>query len=207
MLRIVAPKNLGVFTRRECLGQWLCFVWQLLEQLHGRRCRQRRNWRHSLRHRRKKNRDQHPILTPINSFDAGIWEWNSYYVDVISNSTVSDFHFNPDDALIRFNVSGTNNTTGYCRVTIPKGLLYSENGWQVTINGEPVTPTIDEDAENTNLYFNYNHSTKTVEIMGTDAIPEFPSGTPMLLILAVLAVVLTIYKRKLQKASIQSNQE
>jgi parallel beta-helix repeat protein len=38
-------------------------------------------------------------------------------------------------------------------------------------------------------------------------IPEFPSWTPMLLILAVLAVVLTIYKRKLQKASIQSNQE
>jgi len=38
-------------------------------------------------------------------------------------------------------------------------------------------------------------------------IPEFPSWTPMLLILAVLVVVLTIYKRKLQKASIQSNQE
>jgi len=56
----------------------------------------------------------------------------------------------------------------------------------------------------------YNSSERNIWLVKTDEygiIPEFPSWTPMLLILAVLAVVLTIYKRKLQKASIQSNQE
>lgn len=144
----------------------------------------------------EKNQDHYPLLAPINSFDAGIWEWNSYYVNIISNSTISDFHFNPTDgALIRFNVTGTNNTTGYCRVTIPKGLLYSENSWQVTMNGETVTPTIDEDTENTNLYFTYNHSTKTIEIRGTDAIPEFLSWIIVPLITSVSLIVLVLRKR------------
>jgi len=77
--------------------------------------------------------------------------------------------------------------------------LDSQNGWNVLINGESMIPTISEDASNTYLYFTYNHSTKTVEITGTDAIPEFPSWTPTLLVLIVFAVAVVIYKRKLSK--------
>ncbi|TSA55389.1 hypothetical protein D4R42_05640 [bacterium] len=152
----------------------------------------------------EKNQDHYPILTPINSFDAGIWEWNSYYVDVISNSTVSGFFFDPTEgAFILFNVTGTNNTTGYCRVTIPKGLLASENGWNVVVNGKSVTPIIDEDPKNTNLYFTYDHSIKTVEIIGTDVIPEFPSWTPIILTLIAITIAVAIYKRRLHKTPIR----
>ncbi len=38
-------------------------------------------------------------------------------------------------------------------------------------------------------------------------IPEFPSWTPMLSIIIVLAVVLTVYKQKLHKTQIQNNQK
>jgi len=65
--------------------------------------------------------------TWIQIFDVGTWEWTQYNVDVISNSIVSDFSFNPDKgAIIRFNVEGETGKTGFCRVTIPKDLLHTE---------------------------------------------------------------------------------
>jgi len=59
------------------------------------------------------------------------------------------------------------------------------------INGECMIPTISEDASNTYLYFTYNHSTKTIEIIGTTAIPEFLSWTilPLLLVATVLIIL------------------
>jgi parallel beta-helix repeat protein len=119
------------------------------------------------------NTDWYPIADPIIFFDSGIWEWKQYYVNCISNSTLSDFYFNPlEGAFIRFNAKGENGTAGFCRVIIPKELLSSQNGWNVQINDKPVTPIINEDSNNTYLYFTYSHSNRTVEIIGTDAIPE-----------------------------------
>ncbi|PVX24250.1 MAG: hypothetical protein CW716_10480 [Candidatus Bathyarchaeum sp.] len=138
------------------------------------------------------NTDNYPIADPILFFDAGIWEWNQYFVNCISNSTLSDFIFNPlEGAFIRFNATGETATSGFCRIIVPKGLLTSQNGWNVIINGESVTPTISEDQYNTYIYFTYNHSTKTIEIHGTAAIPEFPSWIiiPLFLMAALAAVI------------------
>jgi nitrous oxidase accessory protein NosD len=137
------------------------------------------------------SKDQHPLIAPITIFDAGTWEWTSYNVDVISNSTVSDFSFNPETVLLRFSVEGETGTTGFCRVTIPKDLLDTEDYWTVLVDGNPVTPTVNEEANNTYLYFTYQHSTKTVEIIGTDAIPEFPSWAilPLLLVASFAAIM------------------
>jgi len=144
--------------------------------------------------------DNYPLIAPIFSFDAGIWEWRQYFVDCISNSTVSDFHFDPlEGVFIRFTVAGENNTGGFCRVTVPKGLLTSQNGWNVIVNDDPITFTIDENPENTILYFTYDHSQKIVEIIGTDAIPEFPSWAPILIILIVVMVVTVVYRRSLHR--------
>ena len=145
------------------------------------------------------NTDMYPLATPIIFFDAGLWEWKQYYVNCISNSTLSDFYFNPlEGAFIRFNVTGENATSGFCRVIVPKGFLDSQNGWNVLINGESMIPTISEDASNTYLYFTYNHITKTAEIIGTDAIPEFPSWT-ILPLLLVATVLIIFCKKRLPK--------
>jgi hypothetical protein len=141
-----------------------------------------------------------PALTaPITVFDAGTWEGEKYNVYVSSNSTVSEFSFNPEGTRIRFNVKGETGTAGFCNVTIPKGLLYAEVGWAVLVDGISVTPTIGEDATDTYLCFTYNHSAKTVEIIGTEAIPEFPSWTPILAMLVVVIVVAVVYRRRLVK--------
>jgi len=150
------------------------------------------------------NTDNYPLMVPIKIFDAGTWEWIPFNVNVVSNSTVSGFSFNPESALIRFNIDGEDGTTGFCRVTIPKDLLTAEDSWTVLVDGASITPTVNEDASNTYLYFTYNYSTKTVEIIGTDAIQEFPSWAilPLLLVATSVAV---ICKKRLPKN--QSNQQ
>ena len=145
----------------------------------------------------EKNQDNYPLMSPVNIFDAGIWEWTPHSVFVLSNSTVSDFSFNPEIALIQFNVEGENGTTGFCRVTVPKGLLTTEENWTVLVENNPVILTVNEMETSTYLYFTYNHSSKTVEIVGTEAIPEFPSCVPLLITLVAIMAVTVIYRRKL----------
>ena len=144
------------------------------------------------------NQDNNPLMAPIKSFDAGTWEWTNYDVNIISNSTVSNFSFDPESVQIRFNVEAQTGTTGFCRVSVPKDLLYAESNWEVLANGNSLSPMINEDTNNTYLYFIYQHSSQTIEIIGTTAIPEFPSWTPMLIMLIVLAVAVAIYKRRLR---------
>jgi parallel beta-helix repeat protein len=122
--------------------------------------------------------DYYPLTAPIKTFNAGTWDLTEYYVDVTSNSTVSSFHFNSSKGpFIHYNVSGQDNTTGFSRATIPKELLWTENSWNITIDGQSLTPRIVEDNESTYLYFTYDHNTKTVEIRGTTSAPESPNIT------------------------------
>jgi len=149
------------------------------------------------------NQDNYPltssIMPPLYVFDAGTWEETQYNVYVLSNSTVSHFSFDPEDTLIQFNLECENGTTGFCNVTIPKDMLTAEDSWTVLVDGAYVIPIVNEDATDTYLYFAYNHSAKTVEIIGTDAIPEFPSWAilPLLLVATLVAIV---YNKRLFSA-------
>jgi len=144
------------------------------------------------------NTDRYPLIAPFRTFDAGTWNGLSYNVNVISNSTVSDFYFNPEEgAFIRFNVTGESGTRGFCRVAIPKSLLWVEDGWTILVGDETIANyRIIPDENCTYIYFTYNHSTKTVEIQGTNAIPEFPSFLilPLFMVATLLAVI--IIRRK-----------
>jgi parallel beta-helix repeat protein len=147
----------------------------------------------------ERNQDKHPLMSPVNIFDAGIWEWTPYSVFVLSNSSISDFSFNPSGTLIQFIVEGENDTIGFCRVTVPKGLLTTENSWTVLVEDNPVTLTVNEDEDSTFLYFSYNHSTKVIEIKGTDAIPEFPTEIilPLFLVATLFAIIIKKNSRRL----------
>jgi len=130
------------------------------------------------------------------SFEAYTWNSITYYVNITSNSTVTEFNFNPDvGPSIEFNVAGTMGT-GSCQVAIPQSLLWVDDGeWEVLVGGEPVDYTIIQDGNTTYLCFVYGHSTKTVQIMGTHAIPEFPSATTLLLFMASMMLVLILIKK------------
>jgi branched-chain amino acid transport system substrate-binding protein len=133
--------------------------------------------------------------SPVYVFEP-VWNSKIFYVVTESNSTVSDYYLNPyEGPFIRFNVTGPPGTVGFCRVAIPKRLLWVENGnWMVLVGGNPVNATvIKEDDYYTYLYFTYNHSTKTVEITGTNVVPEFPATLilPLFLVLTLIAVAIT----------------
>ena len=145
------------------------------------------------------NRDCYPLMAPYSTFDAGNWNGTTYNADVVSNSTVSGFHFNPEEGTcLRFDVAGEEGTAGFCRVAIPKDLLWAEDGqWVVLVGDVPITNyTITSDENYAYLYFTYNHSTKTVQIQGTHAIPEFPSFLIVPLLMIATLVVAMVRRRK-----------
>ena len=147
--------------------------------------------------------DRYPLTSPVTTFNAGVWNKVNYYVDIASNSTISNFEFNADQKSIIFNVTGDYGTTGFCRVTIPNSLLWVDDGWTITVGNQSITEyTVISDENFTYLYFTYNHSTQTVTIQGTGVIPEFPSTTLLLtfLILSTILAALTEKKRHLRKA-------
>jgi len=141
------------------------------------------------------NIDRYPLMATFTTFEAGTWNRATYKVDTVSNSTVYDFHFNPNlnKPCINFTVTGENETIGFCRVTIPKHLLWVEDGWTIFVDDKIITDyAIIQDTNNVYLYFTYNHSNRVVKIIGTHAIPEFPSFTILSLakIFTVLAIII-----------------
>jgi len=148
--------------------------------------------------------DKYPLMGPIKFFNAGTWNETTYYVNTVSNSTVSDFHFNEINKLISFNMTGPDGTIGFCRITIPKKLLWCDNPeeWQVRVNNTLMeNRKIMEDTSYTYVYFTCNHTTQNVETIGIHAIPEFPSWTTIILIPIILTIATVITKRKLKHKS------
>lgn len=136
------------------------------------------------------NQDNFPLIGGFSDFNVA----EGVDVQVVSNSTVSDFQFN--GTAILFNVSGTNGTTGFCNVCIPTALL---NGTPtVFVNGTQVQYSLLPSLDSTTsyLYFTYKHSTEQVIILS-----EFPSFLilPLMMMATLLAVM--IYKKKGVKTS------
>ena len=143
--------------------------------------------------------DRYPLITTFSTFYVGTWQAIDYYIDIISNSTISELFFNTNNKFISFNVTGENGTVGFCRVTIPKDLLWVIDGWKVLVNGQPINYTIIPDPVNTYLCFTYQHSTKQIKIQGTHAIPELPSTITLLPIIIFTALLAIVTKKRLLK--------
>jgi len=137
------------------------------------------------------NTDNYPLMGMFSDFKAT----SEYHVQTICNSTISDFQYN--GTAISFNVTGETDTTGFCRICIPRALM--NETYQVFVNCTEVQCNLLPCSNTTHsyLYFTYNHSTQEVVI-----IPEFPTLTSMLLLLIVLSVAIAIYKRRLLKTPI-----
>jgi parallel beta-helix repeat protein len=142
------------------------------------------------------NVDHYPLMGPISSFNAGTWNDATYYVNVVSNSSVSHFYFNPDEGpFLHFWVNGKTETesSGFCRVAIPKDVLWVEDGWAVLYGSYPLSCKIATDENYTYLYFTYTNLHPnvftTVTINGTHVIPEYPTFLilPLFITLAVFA--------------------
>ncbi|MCW4009904.1 MAG: right-handed parallel beta-helix repeat-containing protein [Candidatus Bathyarchaeota archaeon] len=124
--------------------------------------------------------DFYPLAAPIQIFDAGTTNGNPVYVELESNSTLSNVEVSANT--ISFTASGAEGTVGFCRITIPNRVIQDnwENNYTVVLNGEPQSFTNWTDSQNTYVYVSYQHPNSNVAV-----IPEFPVATA----LAVIAVV------------------
>jgi parallel beta-helix repeat protein len=139
------------------------------------------------------NVDRYPLMGPINVFDAGTWDGASHEIDIISNSTISNFKIDIQQKIVSFNVTGTEGAVGFCRITIPNIIVWElwQNNYTVLLNGKPLPFRNWTDAAKTYIYINFTHSEHEIAI-----IPEFPLGLIPLIFMVITVLAAAVGKRK-----------
>ena len=145
-----------------------------------------------------------PISTPTPAPTPSPFQFNvlvenqTYPISAVSNSTVSELTFNPAAKELTFKVNGQSGTTGFCTISIPSDLIWGE--LSVYKDGSLLVKDVDYTQSNngTHHFFqiNYSHSIHDFKIVGTEAIPEFPSFIVVPILMATLLAGVIIYRRK-----------
>lgn len=120
---------------------------------------------------------------------------SAFSVSIVSNSTIFTFAFNQPLRQLSFNVAGESGSSGFCNVTFPTQLLGGP--YDAEVNGQSVPPIETSNDTHTSLYLTYTCSSRTVQIIGKTAIPEFPTIMSATLILITLSLGLLFSRRRL----------
>jgi len=122
-----------------------------------------------------------------------------FHVTTESNSTISNFQFIQEDKKLLFNVTGPPGETGYCNISIPEELLWGE--FSIFMDGSLLVKDVDytqtHNGTHYTFYISYSHSTHTINIVGTEVIPEFPLQIFSLLLMIATLLAVIVYRRKL----------
>ena len=133
------------------------------------------------------NIDYNPLIARIYIFEADIHNGTTRYINVVSNSTISNFYIDEAKRRVSFNVTGWEGF-GFCRVSIPNFLVEElwQNNYLVLLNGEPLPYRNWTDGENTYLYFTYEHSTHEVMIIPETSFAAFWSAAVLSMLIVVI---------------------
>jgi hypothetical protein len=138
------------------------------------------------------NVDNHPLMGKFVDFTVALGE-KAYSITIISNSTISQFQFSPEDGTVSFVASGFNRTIGFSRIAVPNALLQDLQSGNLTflINWEqPVLQKKWTDGICTYWYFSYVNSVSEPAI-----IPWLIVASVTILLIASLLVLL-VFKKK-----------
>jgi parallel beta-helix repeat protein len=110
------------------------------------------------------NTDRFPLMGLFSGFSVP----QGYSVNIVSNSTVTNFAYSSSERRISFNVEGEHDTSGFCQLTIPHVLLDSERIEVAIDNGStPILYSNLDLRDNTTcrwIIFCYRHSTHTIVV-------------------------------------------
>jgi parallel beta-helix repeat protein len=131
------------------------------------------------------NTDRYPLAGPFYSFNAT----SEHYVQILSNSTISNFRFN--GTAILFDMTGENGTDGFCRISIPLDMM--SGPFSVFVNGTQVTFALIPNSNDSlgYLYFSLHFSTQEITV-----IPEYSAGVLVISLMLVALAVLVHKKRR-----------
>jgi hypothetical protein len=89
----------------------------------------------------------------------------TYQITILSNSTITNFTYDPILKIIQYDATGTDGTTGLSSTAIPKEIL---NGTiAILINETAIAYNQYENQTHNLLSFNYTHSTTHIKILTT----------------------------------------
>jgi hypothetical protein len=123
------------------------------------------------------NRDRHPLIGMFSDFKVILGK-ETYHLTTICNSTISEFRFEigPEtrSQIIVFNVTGVDNTVGFCRVMIPTQLMAPP--YIVLVDIEEISPptlivsneTVVSNETYVYLSFTYIHSSHNIKIISSE---------------------------------------
>jgi len=116
------------------------------------------------------NKDYFPLMGRFSSFNVTLRQ-ETYQVNVISNSAISDFEFTigeeTGNKIIRFNATSQDGEDGFCRVDLPTNLI--SGPFILVVGGEEITSTSGEFLEGaySYLYFTYVNHNNTITIVSS----------------------------------------
>jgi len=121
-----------------------------------------------------------------------------YPVTVDSDSAILGFEFNQTERNLSLNVTGKTGTSGSCDVVVPDSLLWgtfslSMDGYAL-VEGDDYSQTYN--GIHYTFHISYIHSTHTIEIVGSDAISEFPAFLIIPLFMTVTLLAVIVYRRR-----------
>jgi hypothetical protein len=97
-------------------------------------------------------------------------------VEVLSNSSISNFSFNPANSKITFDTAGPSGTVGFCVVTIP--LQVAPRPFEVTLDNQPISDALSQQNDtHSSIYMSYSQSNHQISLLSTVYTAPTPSPT------------------------------
>ncbi len=88
-------------------------------------------------------------------------------------------------------VEGQSGTKGVSHISVPNNMISGDI--KVMIDGKAVADdkviVVSNTEVETEIEVNYNHSTHTIDVIGTQAVPEFGTITMMILAASILSII------------------
>jgi hypothetical protein len=123
-----------------------------------------------------------------------------YPVTVDSDSTILGFVFNQTKKQLSLNLTGKTGTSGSCNIMVPGNLLWGT--FSLSIDGYALAEGDDysQTYNGTHYIFHisYIHSSHTIEIVASEAIPEFPAWMILPLFMTATLLAVMLYGKRLR---------
>jgi parallel beta-helix repeat protein len=124
------------------------------------------------------NRDDYPLMGAFSEFTLA-QQNGTYSVDIISNSTISNFRLETGretgNKMITFSANGKAGTTGFCRMMLSTPLM--DYPYTIVVNQGQVNLSLLSASNMTNayLYFAYPNENQTITVISSNALQIYNS--------------------------------
>jgi hypothetical protein len=130
---------------------------------------------------------------------------DAYPVTVNTDSTILGFEFNQTEKQMSLNLTGKTGTSGSCDIVFPDGLLWGT--FSLSMDGYALVEGDDYSQTHNGTYYTFHigyiHSSHTIEIVASDAVPEFPAWMILPLFMTATLMAVMLYRRRLRHCSMR----